>query len=163
MSEGKSKEYAKLETRSYARDILEDMEYDTHQFIKAFSPISLATHPLEALFIEYVSYLWSAKRKKPDGSSSYVFRKDEKGVWINQRHFTNCTGISRATFWRIVRKYEDEEILVTETVKDEGNRKYYRLAVKRLQSYIRERLGKLQERRSTSRPWTRWDDEDMEE
>jgi hypothetical protein len=107
---------------------------------RVYAPIVRATSLSEAVFIPYMLHLWLAKR---DDDDRYIYRKDDRGFWINPQRFCRKTGLSAHTFRNLVKKYKDLGILKTTVDKADGNKKYYKLRTKKLRWYLKGQMANV--------------------
>jgi len=107
---------------------------------RVYAPIVRATSAQEAIFLPFMLHLWLAKR---DDDDRYIYRKDERGFWLHPTRFCRQTGLSPATFRRLVKKYKKLGILKTTVDQAAGNKKYYKLRTKKLKWYLKEQLAQV--------------------
>jgi len=103
-------------------------------WVKCHAAIAVVTSIPEAIYIQYLVYMWRAKK---DGE--YVYNRHlDYGMYIHPSRFRRKTGLSIDQFKRLTRKYEQLKILNTIVIN--SNTKYYKVDLKMLRSYLYPKL-----------------------
>lgn len=110
-------------------------------FNRVYPPIAKATSLAEAVFLDHLLYMWLIRTGEAEDSPYAFTRRPGFGIYIYPAKFCQDTGISTSQFRSIVKNYEDRGILRTRIDQSMGNRKYYRLKIKMLREYLREKLS----------------------
>ncbi len=145
-----------LEKQNWIANFLwREYSQDAPCFNMAHAAIVRSTSASEAIFLHYMLYKWMARTKDTDEKlGSYIFRKDPRGFYLYATAFVSETGLSKDIFYRLVEKYEDMGIFLTE--QEPGRMKYYKVNTKKLKRYIRWRMSEIG---YESDPAPRWDKE----
>ena len=126
-----------MKSKDWIEKLVEREGIETN-WVKCHAVIAVVTSIPEAIYIQYLVYMWRAKK---DGE--YVYNRHlDYGMYIHPSRFRRKTGLSIDQFKRLTRKYEKLKILNTTVIKSEANTKYYNVDLKRLRRYLCKKLIK---------------------
>jgi len=122
-----------MKSKDWIEKLVEREGIETN-WVKCHAAIAVVTSIPEAIYIQYLVYMWRAKK---DGE--YVYNRHlDYGMYIHPSRFRRKTGLSIDQFKRLTRKYEQLKILNTTVIN--SNTKYYNVDLKMLRSYLYPKL-----------------------
>lgn len=145
----KKHEYTNAVGQTWLEDWLATVEdnagrkVNSTKFNRVYPAIAVMTSLAEAVFLDHILYMWLAKKGDDDDAPRVFERRKKYGIYIYPAQFCRDTGLSCWQFRQVVKKYEENGILKTKLDRQLGNRKYYKLKVPALETYLLDRIRQV--------------------